>query len=761
MATVVFELSGDERKLLASYRKAQAGMDAVEKSAAKGIATTKRAGVAANKLAKDVGRVGERGKQAFGPAAINSLAKFAIGFLGVSKAVQGVTAALREMDQARADAARRAIESRQGLGALAQLAETPREMQGLVDLTERIYAGGGGATLDQAARVAFSLRSAGVQKEAQLFIDLRSSGVISQPDVMARAVKTMISSFGAKEAGTVRQVISKAFAASKFNPAIVEPLLEAAAGGGGFARALGISDEEVLAATALQAEETGTPSGGGTRVTALLRQIGKITEEGTGEASFKDKSLKEIILEIRRVAPTPGKLTDLLGERSESLAAFRGLSLKMEQYDVILTEIKRAQDADTAETKIRLARGIPEVRAAELKEQARAKKELGEMKLGIRRNLAETIQDRVKAEMRKDIEQAESPRAVEMALGVTRAVVRLKRFLKGDEWFLQMAEPKLPKGPLREQVRQSLKLDVPVQQPPPASPQSGAPAERPRTLEQQLSDPSVPRTQEERAAARRRHGMPDTKVLQQRANKLLNQGHTSISPMGGGPGMLGLLSQGLFGAPPAGLPSDELKGWMESAGRIPASTPRVRLEPLSLFNPSLDRLRPPGDEIAEQRKLIEEVRNRVRKPRASTSVTMRGPGGGGVGVVGLPELAKKSRWDEMIESQGVVPALPQRAVRPMPDIAAVKERGRLLHELESPGQRLPQESLQSTGSVMGGPGSGGGVGDAGLQDLVDAIREGNQQRAEANAKLDAANTQRERITQQGRKPALQSIGRDR
>ena len=456
MGKIVYELSGDEKKLIASFRKAGAEQEKLRKGAEKGIVTTKRAGTEAKKLGAEYGRTGKKGKEAFGATAVSSLTRFAAGVFGISKAVQGVTASFREMDQARAEAARRGIESRQGLGALAQLAETEEERDKLVAMSKRIFAGGGAATLDEAARVAFALQSAGVQKEAQLFTDLRSAGVIDQPGVMARAVKTMISSFGGEEAGDVRQIISKAFAASKFNPAVVEPLLEAAAGAGGFARALGISDEEVLAAVALQAEETGTPSGGGTRVTALLRQIGKITEEGTGEATFAGKSLKGIIQELDRIAPTPGKLTDLLGERSESLAAFRGLKIKLDKFDIVLAEIRRAQDAGTAETKIALARGIPEVRAAEMREQGRARRELAETESGIRRNLLETVESRVETMFRDVIERSESPQIAEIFLGATRAVNRTRRFFGGDEAALRRYETALPPGPLREEVRQSL-----------------------------------------------------------------------------------------------------------------------------------------------------------------------------------------------------------------------------------------------------------------------------------------------------------------
>jgi len=382
--------------------------------------------------------------------------RMAAAYLSLSRAIYAGVAGLREMDEARQTAAQRQLESKQTLGSLTQLVESDEGVARLVRLSKQIYAHGGGETLDQAGRVAFSLQSAGLQDSARIFTDMKSTGVVDQPDVMARAVKTMISSFGTEEAGSVNQILSKAFAASKFNPAEVEPLLEAASGAGSFARALKISDEEVLAATALQAEEVGTPSGGGTRVAALLRQIGKITEEGTGEASFEGMDLKEIITEIGRVAPTPGKLTDLLGERSESLAAFRGLQLKMEEYDKVLAEIKRLQDADTAAQKVAMARRIPEVRAAELQNIGRARKELGETDFGVTRNLTDAMIDGAKRLAKERRDQTGGGRWAEFKDAMRFKFVEAARLVQGDEAVLRDVAPRIPELELGDEVRRNL-----------------------------------------------------------------------------------------------------------------------------------------------------------------------------------------------------------------------------------------------------------------------------------------------------------------
>jgi hypothetical protein len=108
------------------------------------------------------------------------------------------------------------------------------------------------------------LESAGAGQYQELFTQLRAAGIVEQPDIMARAAKTTITAMGEAETGTFRDLVSKAFGASKFSPALAEQLLEAASKSSVSAKGIGLSDEEILAATAVVSSAKGRAETGGT-----------------------------------------------------------------------------------------------------------------------------------------------------------------------------------------------------------------------------------------------------------------------------------------------------------------------------------------------------------------------------------------------------------------------------------------------------------------------------------------------------------------
>ena len=190
---------------------------------------------------------GDAGKMAFGTQALTRVAQMAAGYFGLAKVIGTVTGAMREMEATRREAAELSKQSAMGIGSLGQVASSKKDYLRLRAKAESFYRHGGAASLDEAARTVFAVKSAGQMDQLDLFRELRASRLVQTPDVMARAATTLIASMGEKETGNIRAMISKAFGASQYSPATAESLLEAASRGGGLAAAIGISDEELLA----------------------------------------------------------------------------------------------------------------------------------------------------------------------------------------------------------------------------------------------------------------------------------------------------------------------------------------------------------------------------------------------------------------------------------------------------------------------------------------------------------------------------------
>ncbi len=336
------------------------------------------------------GKVGKENRQAFGARAAAELKSYAAGMIGVGTWIGTVVKGLREVKQLGEDMAAKQRESRLGLASLGQLAETPAEMKQLVNRAKQVYAAGGAESLDAAGRTVFQIASAGAMPNLEMFAQLRAQGLVEDPGAMAKAASTLVASMGAKETGTIRDVVSKAFGASKAAPSTAEQLLEAAAKSGTFARQLGISDEEVLAATTLVARATGTAEQGGTRVASLVKSL---AEKG----EFKGKSLAEIVGELKVRQMTAAEQKAYFG-RSEAIGAFGVIARQLQGSEAepwglreITREAQRAQAEDRVAAKLGLPGTIPELEAARGAIKATARKELAGTRLGIAENRAQAV----------------------------------------------------------------------------------------------------------------------------------------------------------------------------------------------------------------------------------------------------------------------------------------------------------------------------------------------------------------------------------
>ena len=307
-----------------------------------------------------------------------------------------------------------------------------------------------------AGKITFALESAGALEERQLFSDLYSSGTVHDPASMARSAKTIISGMGSQEAGTFTDVVSKAFAASKFTPARAEQLLEGTARGATGASKLGISDEELLAGNAIVSSMTGSADLAGTQNASLMKSLRKLRSGATGGSEdtgpqesisdalgkkgakltfdFAGKSLMEMLKQIRATATERG-LTDAdlmkLFGRQEALKAYEGILANDEEYGKALKSIRGAAAARTAEQVTTLWKSDPGLAAAHLARIGKAGAEVAKEEMGTSTNLAEAV----KAEYEKRVAEGSLPASFgskELDLAVTDYRLEKGKMLPGQ-----------------------------------------------------------------------------------------------------------------------------------------------------------------------------------------------------------------------------------------------------------------------------------------------------------------------------------------
>jgi hypothetical protein len=314
---IVVEMSGDEAKLYASIMQATRGFNKMgdgigevgkkAKQAAKEEADMAREGAriweqtrtpmeqyrarlqrlnelmhegfistmahdrAIKQLGEDFGHTGTKGTKAFadlGQTIVHTVAALA-GVAGPLALIQGM---LDKLGEARREAAQEARDAEMGIGSLKQLTTNQQEYDELLKGAGEIETGAG-VSKEESGRIAFALKSAGLFDQRKTFIDLRANAIVGDIAGLARSADTMITSMGADQVGTARQVISKGMAAGTIAPTLMEEILPAAARAGVSAKSAGITDKELLTATALLAKASGESGRASTQMKALSKGL--------------------------------------------------------------------------------------------------------------------------------------------------------------------------------------------------------------------------------------------------------------------------------------------------------------------------------------------------------------------------------------------------------------------------------------------------------------------------------------------------------
>lgn len=382
MAAIVVTMTPDEARL---YRAQQKLIDqAKQLDAGYG-----KVGKSAKKAGGDSEKAAKQQKGFAGPEAISALTGVASGYAAVSKAIGFVNQVLVESIRLKKEDAQLGRNNQRGLSSLAQLANTPQQFKRLTDAARQTFREGAGADLNEAAALVFQLESAGALGSRKLFSQLGARGIVEDPAKLAKASATLRAALGEKETGGLRAIVSKGFAASGFTPATVEQLLESAGRGGGSALALGISDEEVLAATAALAPKTGSAEQAGTQLAALLRSLDKA-------GGFQGKTLQQSLAKVKSLGLEGEDLFKFFG-RAEAVEAYRTLTGEQQGavYRQALGGIRKAQAEDLVRAKLRLPGTDTAIAAAQVAQQQKAGLLLRGEGRGATENLVEAVHERM------------------------------------------------------------------------------------------------------------------------------------------------------------------------------------------------------------------------------------------------------------------------------------------------------------------------------------------------------------------------------
>lgn len=313
---------------------------------------------AAMRYQKSLERAGQSGKQAFGASAIGDLRSFALQFASVSFAIGQATQAFQFFAAERERARQASLQARAGYGELGQLAATADDpaaaYAAMLAEARNIRAVGAADNQQEAAGILFSMISAGLdERDRQFAVSLRSTGVLNDIGGTATAYAALVKALGREEVGSFEEVISKALAASSAAPALASEIPQAATRAGGSARALGINDEFLLAATAILASKTGTAAEGGTQLAAFLKGIEK---KAIGvDPTLEGLSGLEIVQRLASGDQSRATLANLLGDRQEGIEGFRTLRDNLPELVALIQKIEKAQQEQLART----AQGLP------------------------------------------------------------------------------------------------------------------------------------------------------------------------------------------------------------------------------------------------------------------------------------------------------------------------------------------------------------------------------------------------------------------
>lgn len=327
---IVVEMSGEEQALLRSLR------NVVDQQ-------TKMAG-GAKKIGDESAKAGKQMRNDFGSQALADIKNYAMGFFGVSQAIQEVGKALAFARQEAKDALASMKELTEERRALVQVSSTSKEFEDLSRLAEKL-AVQTGMQRAESRELVFSAKSMGFLKDVEAIAEARQ---VIEPRAAAKVAGDVPAMFGGKI--TPLQALNMVLAAaeaSKIGAEEFAGVLAPAAGGGA---AVGASPAETAAALSVLA----APYGEAASAAAGMKGF------GTKAAIAKETAGKGLMgaLDVLQAMPEAQR-RKWLGESQELNLAYQRLDRYEKEIRQRTAEVQAAIDATgTAESPLARKRAI-------------------------------------------------------------------------------------------------------------------------------------------------------------------------------------------------------------------------------------------------------------------------------------------------------------------------------------------------------------------------------------------------------------------
>jgi hypothetical protein len=386
MADVVVTMSGDVADILRKQQrvidKNQMQIDKLKDT----VKASKRFGSESQKASSRAAVGMAKTEKATGKlnTALGKISKFALPALAVA-AGAAVAKVLSELNQIKQAADEIGDTQTASFDASAQLASLaggdPKKLASLRARQKAIFSQGGAKSLDEAANLVFALDSASITGQDKLFGQISKSKIVEDTASFAKSANTLQTSLGKEEAGTIREITSKALAASSFSPASADKILDASAKAGSLGGGLNVRDESILAGTAILSKATGSAEQAGTQIKALLAELSK------KEELFVDDLRTSIVNLDKLSGPEISKAIGSI----EAIQAVRVLAKNIDTFDTAVDEIDNAQKSDLIGKTVRLFESDPELRAISQEQIAKNRSILANKNIGTKDNQIDTI----------------------------------------------------------------------------------------------------------------------------------------------------------------------------------------------------------------------------------------------------------------------------------------------------------------------------------------------------------------------------------
>lgn len=356
---MVLEDSDLRNKIKAQKREIKTYEKLLEKMGREGKISFTKIEKGAGRAAKSIKGAGQSQKSAFGPSTFKQLAGVASGYIGVASAISGALVLMRRIKSEAVEAGTKLGEAEFGLGSLAELAGGDQEaLAKLTAAAIKTFQEGGAKTLGEAASQVFQLESASILEARELAAKFFG---IDAPGELVKGAGVLRASFGAEEAGSFQDIVSKSLAmAGPVTGVSAAQMALGTAVSGPLAVELGLKDEEIFAATSIIAQATGDAAQAGTKMVSLLNSL---LEQGYGDRP-EAITLREMLDEIRQLGLTKAELKPFFGRKE---ATFAFLKLGDEALRAREEMAIEAQATNLAERVVATAEAEPLVGISRLK----------------------------------------------------------------------------------------------------------------------------------------------------------------------------------------------------------------------------------------------------------------------------------------------------------------------------------------------------------------------------------------------------------